>query len=385
MQVNKSRTALFVFLAALQVLFVGAQNSFVIKNAAVFDGEKVIENTDVAVENGFIAKVGQALQVQGLDEINGSGKFLMPALSNAHVHAWAPASLMQAAKAGVLNVFDMAGFELYQNSMTALRDSTQYAAFYRAGSPATAPEGHGTQFGFPVPTLKKPDEVGKFITDRIAAGVDYIKIIVEPWRATLDQETIIALIETAHENEMMAVSHISQVEDANFVIENNIDGLVHIWWDKKMDEAMMAKLTADKDFFVIPTLLTSVLAIEMIKKNSPDLKFLSKEELQSEAKRLYDAGVPLLAGTDPPNANINYGTDLYREMQLLAEAGIPNLDVLKSATSNIADNFDLQHKGYLKEGFVADMILIDGNPMEDMQDIGKMANVWKKGKRVNLE
>jgi len=148
---------------------------------------------------------------------------------------------------------------------------------------------------------------------------------------------------------------------------------------------MMAQLTDNNDFFVIPTLLTSVLAIEKINKDNPDLEFLSKEELQSETKRLYDAGVPILAGTDPPNVNINYGTDLYKEMKLLSAAGIPNLDVLKSATSNIADNFNLKNKGYLKEGFIADMILIDGNPIQDMQDIGKLINVWKKGKPVSLE
>ena len=57
----------------------------------------------------------------------------------------------------------------------------------------------------------------------------------------------------------------------------------------------------------------------MIKQRTPDAVFLSEEELKSEVKRLFDAGIIILAGTDPPNVQINYGTDLYKELKLLSE------------------------------------------------------------------
>jgi len=162
-----------------------AQN-FVVKDVRVFDGETVQEKVHVVVENGFITTISKKkVKDKSLEVIDGKGKTLMPALSNTHVHAWANTAMKEAAKAGVLNIMDMHGVEQFQGMMRQFNDSTNYANFYAAGSAATAPEGHGTQFGFPVPTLTKPEEAKKFISDRIAAKADYIKIIVEPWKKTM--------------------------------------------------------------------------------------------------------------------------------------------------------------------------------------------------------
>jgi len=122
--------------------------------------------------------------------------------------------------------------------------------------------------------------------------------------------------------------------------------------------------------------------IGIIKQNTPDAMFLSEEELKFEVKRLYDAGLIILAGTDPPNAQINYGTDLYKELKLISEAGLPNIDVLKSATSAVSDAYDLRDRGYLKEGYRADMLLINGNPLEKIEEISAIETIWKFGKEV---
>jgi len=132
-------------------------------------------------------------------------------------------------------------------------------------------------------------------------------------------------------------------------------------------------------------LLTSIKVLKQIKAGSPDAKFLSEDELKSEVKRLYDAGIPILAGTDPPNAQINYGDDLHKELKLISEAGIPNEDVLKGATSYTAKAFGLDKQGFIKEGYLANMILIDGNPLENIEDISKIEIVWKEGEKVKLD
>ncbi|SDI59993.1 amidohydrolase family protein [Winogradskyella thalassocola] len=374
-----SLNILFVF-----VVFIGyAQDSFVVENVKVFDGATIIESTSVKVENGIITEISKSIEVSDSTEvIDGKGKMLLPALSNAHVHIWAQQSLMEAAKAGVLNVMDMHGVETYQSAMRQLKDSTNYANYYVSGFAATAPEGHGTQFGFPVATLSKPEEAAKFIEDRVKANVDYIKIIVEPWKTTLDSETVAELIKEAHKADKITVVHVSRLDDAIDVISNNADGLVHIWWDKELEAEKLKELSDDKSFFVIPTLLTTLKAFESFGAQAS--KFLSKSQLLSEVKKMYDAGIPILAGTDPPNLGINYGTDLHKELELLSETGMPIVEVLKAGTSNVVTAFNLENTGFIKVGFSADLLLVEGDPTQDIKAIGNTNKVWKKGKLVKL-
>jgi imidazolonepropionase-like amidohydrolase len=371
---------ILLFIALICVSVMNAQQ-FVIKNVMLFDGEKLIEKTSVLVEDGMISEVGKRIKTKA-EVIDGSGKFLMPGMTNSHVHAFMQFNLTEAANAGVLNLLDMHGMETHQSTMQKSSfETTNLARYFYAGSAATAPDGHGTQFGFPSPTLTKAEEAQDFVAARLANGANHIKIIVEPWKATLAHDIVKALIDATHAREKKAVVHISKVTDAYQVLMNDADGLVHVWWDEKMTDAQLTEIS-EKGSFMIPTVLTSHLTLDNIRKFAPENKFLSNDDITVEVKRAYDAGIPILAGTDPPNANINYGVDLYKEMDLLSKAGIPNIDVLKSATSLPAKHFELDKIGYIKEGYYADLILLNGNPIKDIQDISKIATIWKEGKVV---
>ncbi len=375
----KKLTLLLICLSNLLV----AQESFVIKDVRLFDGEIVKEKTSVLIENGEISKVSPSIKGR-YTIVDGAGKTLIPAMTNAHVHAWSILSLKQAAKAGVLNVLDMHGVEMMQNMMKQYNDSTHYANYVVAGAAATVPEGHGTQFGFPTPTLTKPEEASDFIQRRVDGGADFIKIILEPWKKTLTPETVYALINEAHKRNKIAVVHVSKMKDALKVLSNKADGLVHIWRDTIMPEASFKNLVQNNKFFVIPTLLTNAKGYERAIKRNPKAKLLAKKELFGEIKRLHDAGVTLLAGTDPPNFEINYGTDLHKEIIFFVEAGLSELEALKAATSAPAAAFSLKKQGFIKEGFMANMVLIDGNPLENIELISKINSVWKAGKKVKL-
>ena len=375
---------LLASLSCLTLLTVSAQSSFIIKDVTIFDGEQVLENTSVYIKNGIIEDIGTSIQLADTI-IDGTHKFLMPGMVNAHVHAWAKGALQQAAQAGVLSLLDMHGNEPLQTTLTQLKDSTQYARYFVAGFAATAPGGHGTQYGFPVPTLEKPEDAKSFVNERISNGADYIKVIVEPWKTTLSHETVKAIIKEGHEKNKKVVVHVSKMEDGYQVLANSADGLVHLWSDQSIPEEKLKELIHKKSFFVIPTLLTIIRVQKAYFQKTEEETEKVKQFLLSEIKRLYDAGVTILAGTDPPNANINYGTDLYQEIQLLVEAGIPVRDALKSATSLPAIHFELPGIGMIKKGYDADLILLSKNPLDTIDHLSNIEAIWKKGKKVSLK
>ncbi len=361
-----------------------AQGDFVINNVTLFNGEEILENRSVAVSNGTITKVSKRPQ-KAETIIDGRGKFLMPALTNAHVHTWALPQLKEAAQAGVLNLLDMHGMEPMQKAMVDARISLDGARLYRAGYAATTEGGHGTQYGFPIPTLSKPADAEPWVNDRVAAGVDYIKIIVEPWKKTLDKETVAQIIKEAHKASKIAVVHVSNEEDAYNSLISDADGLVHIYHDKPMTDQHLQKLVGEKDFFVIPTILTTVLIQPLYFNKTTEETALIEANLLKEVKRLYDAGIPILAGTDPPNANINIGSDLYKELAFFAKAGLPIEAVLASATSLPAEKFSLEGVGYIKKGYKADLLLLEQSPVNDVMKLNTLSHIWKEGTLVEQE
>ncbi len=373
-----------IFIAIVFVTGSISAQSFVITNVTLFDGETVVENTSVLVKDGVISEVSKKI-ITNATGIDGTGKFLMPGMTNSHVHAWGANSLTEAVKAGVVNLLDMHGVEMAQGMMKGLKDSTNYARYFVAGAAATVPGGHGTQYGFPTPTLTTPEEAEGFVTDRLSAGANYLKIIVEPWKETLSHETVKALIDAAHVKETVAVVHISKVDDAKKVLANGADGLVHLWWDSLISAEELQNWARDKDAFIMPTMLTNTLFLGEIRKTAPGGSIMSDSAFLQQIKMIYDAGIAILAGTDPPNAGINYGTDLYKELDLLSKAGIPNVEVLKSATSLPPKHFKLGNLGMVKKGYKADLILLNANPIKDIQNISSIETVWKDGVEVERE
>ncbi len=362
-------------------LLLFAQKGFIIENATVFDGDQVLANTNVTVVNGQITKVGEAPEGHYI-KIDASGKFLMPGMTNSHVHAFNPLSLKEAARAGVLNVLDMHGMEPMQGYMKAQKEQPGVARMYVAGYAATAPEGHGTQYGFEVPTLTGPDDAQSWVDDRVSAGVDHIKVIIEPWKNTLSHQTVKAIIDAAHNHNKVVGVHVSRASDGHQALINGANGLVHLWWDRPLDDDALREIEQLENIFITPTILTTILIHQkLMNKTAQEVSEL-KTMMLTEVKRLSDKGVVILAGTDPPNADINMGDDLYKEMGYLQEAGLSGIEVLKTATSNPAIMFDLPQVGYIKPGYTADLLLLSKSPLEDMKNLNSLEMIWKAGVAV---
>jgi imidazolonepropionase-like amidohydrolase len=105
-----------------------------------------------------------------------------------------------------------------------------------------------------------------------------------------------------------------------------------------------------------------------------------------EIPKLHEAGIPIMAGTDCPIFFLTPGFSLHEELSKLEEAGIPTAEVLKTATINPAIYFGMEEElGRIKEGYWADLLLLDANPLDAIRNTQKINAVIKQGKLYDRE
>jgi imidazolonepropionase-like amidohydrolase len=335
--------------------------SFIVRNVRVFDGTRVVAATTVVVKDGKIASIGQT--ESGLPEIDGAGDTLLPGLIDAHTHSFGQA-LRQALEYGVTTELDM--FTDYRYAAEVKKAQRPDEADLRsAGTLVTAPGGHGTEYGLRIPTITGPDEAQAFVDARIAEGSDYIKIIytVPLPTPTVSKETMAAVIQAAHRRGKLAIVHVNSLQGARDAIEAGADGLAHLFTDQPPGPDF-GRFVAAHHAFVEPTLTV--------------LGQRGLGNAQEAVRELKAAGVPILAGTDAPNASA-HGVGLHGELELLVEAGLTPVEALRAATSAPAAAFRLADRGVIAAGARADLLLVKGDPTTDIRATRNIVAVWKAG------
>jgi len=386
-------------------------NSFVVRRARVFDGQKVLEQTDVWVDGGKINAVGKSLKTPpGLKVIDASSDTLLPGLIDSHTHTWGDA-LKEAEMFGVTTELDMfTSVEFMQKTKKEQSEGKNLdrADLFSAGSLATAPGGHGTEYGIPVPTLTSPGEAQVWVDARIAEGSDYIKIIVESGTygrhdiPTLNRATTKAIIAAAHARGKLVVVHVSKQKDAHDVIEDGADGLAHLFTDTP-PEPDFGAFVASHHAFVVPTLavlegLDGIRGGESLVNDARLAPYLTTDDInnlkesfpkfstaatvknaEQAIPQLKAAHVPLLAGTDSPNPGTWHGVSVHRELEVLVRAGLTPQEALAAATSVPAAAFHLADRGVIAPGRRADLLLVKGDPTKDITATRDIVAVWKLG------
>ncbi|HVT60760.1 MAG TPA: amidohydrolase family protein [Thermoanaerobaculia bacterium] len=392
---------------------------FVIRGVRVFDGKGTIAAADVLVADGKIAAVaprgggGKELAAPaGAETIDGRGKTLLPGLIDAHTHVWGDA-LKTALAFGVtteLDMFSSATMGAAIKADQAAGRRLDQADLRSAGTLATAPGGHGTEYGFPIPTLSKPEEAQAWVDARLAEGSDYIKIIYDDGKPyglafpTLSKETMAAVVAAAHQRGKLAVVHIGALAGARDAIEVGADGLAHLFTDREPDPEL-GRFAAAHHAFVVPTLTVlesssgkpsgaSLLADSRLAPfigpgdadnlgtafpRRPDAPARHYEAAEAAVRQLKAAGVPILAGTDAPNPGTAHGASIHRELELLVAAGLTPAEALTAATAAPAAAFRLPDRGRIAPGLRADLLLVEGDPTRDILSTRAIAHVWKLG------
>jgi imidazolonepropionase-like amidohydrolase len=368
----------FIILLFITQILSAQENYLIIKNVNIYTGEEYAKNINLVVNDGKILTINKnQMPYPNSTVIDGKGKTIIPPLINAHVHIWLPLNLKESLKFGIFANLDMSANDEHANQLRKYNDSLLYSNYYSANAGATVQGGHGTQFG-PIATINDTVSSKEFVWGRIKAHADYIKILKEPSMPTLSSQQTLEIINETHKLNKIAVAHVSRLENALELTEQGVDGFVHIWWDKPVNDKQL-QLIKEKNIFIIPTLSVTQKGIEVIRAKGLKRPVLSFENVLKEVKNTYDKGIPILCGTDSPNFLINYTDHFFEEMLLLSKAGLSNEDVLKSATTNVYKAFSLKNFGELQEGMPASFILINGNPFKDIKDIKNDKRVFKKG------
>ncbi|MGO8999765.1 MAG: amidohydrolase family protein [Polyangiaceae bacterium] len=391
-----------------------------VRDVRLFDGVKVVEHATVDVRGGAIVAVREAAAAGAgaspSTVVDGAGKTLLPGLIDAHAHVWEREHLAQSLAFGVTTVLDQfssPGFDAAMRDEQKRGAANDRADLRSAGILVTAPKGHGTEYGFEIPTLAPGDDAQAFVDARLAEGSDWIKIVYDDGRSihfhlpTLTREQMGRVVAAAHARSKMAVVHVSSMAEAKDVVDAGADGLAHLFFDAPATPELVAEM-AQKDEFVIATL--SVIASA---EGKPVGKALLDDPLVSpyitaagartlvrsfrvavaevpgaiatSVGRLKGARVPLLVGTDAPNEGTTYGATVHEELALLVEAGLTPTDALVGATSAAAARFHLDDRGRIAPGMRADMVLVTGDPTSDVRATRAIDAVWKGGVRFDRD
>src|SRR5215204_5479028 len=415
--------------------FTAMSNQTLTQNGAgviILEGATVIDGTgDLPKSNATIVINGNKIAYLSSDiannynlnfsaaknVINLTGKYIIPGLFDMHAHVAnvRKDSYNQNESEYMLSMLLTHGVTTIRNpggsteQSVALRENVSEGKIvgpqiFTAGQLLNTPQ-------IPVPFVERQvqtdQDVRQEVRTQAAAGVDYIKLYVG-----LTPKLVQAAINEAHLNGIKVIGHLyltswtiaaslgidflahgvpvspfllSEANQQKF-LEAGDDPFNHFLWldlvdlnGPKIDEMIMA--LENNNIPVDPTLDI----YEAIIKEEPQNQHLWPKVLQL-TKMLYDNGVVLLSGSDIPNFELVPGASLHHELEILIEAGIPPLEVIKIATSNGAMALGVEEDvGTVEPGKQADMIILSDNPIDNISNTKKVEAVINNGQFIEIK
>ena len=395
-----------------------------ITNVQVFDGEDLSPARTVVIDGPLIQSVGGEVPADAAI-VDGRGGTLLPSLIDSHVHT-DMAGLGDALRFGVTTELEMMGrWSPRQRAQIARRDDI--ADLRSPGMGLTPRGGHPTEYvaqsllvrlfvRFFFPFVETPAEAVQAVDRRVAQGADYIKVFIEdgscvghPGLPVLSDQTVRAAVAEAHRHDKLVIAHTTTAAAARRAVTAGVDGLGHLFFDNAATPGLIDEIAA-AGVFVTPTLVTlstafghpaTALAADprVRSRLSPQwLDALSRsmnvypqgklDDAFATVRALRDAGVDLLAGSDvsepsPTLGGLAHGASLHHELQLLVAAGLTPTEALRTATSTPARRFGLPDRGHITPGALADLLLVDGNPLANISDTLSIHTIWHRGTQLS--
>jgi imidazolonepropionase-like amidohydrolase len=320
------------------------------------------------------------------------GKTILPGLINAHVHTSSlPTEALKGwPRAGVTTVLDLAGPPrqlLERRRMLTTSNDPAYPRLLVAGPFITVPGGH------PIPHIGLTDEVVVVrgpadarakVSALLDAGVNMIKIVVSgrtdmKW-PELSNEEIAAITSTAHARGIRVVAHIDRASAMRRAVENGIDDAVHMPRDRMPDDviALMVKHNV--------TLVPTIDVYEGLAEGrgiGDDWRKLTLPIMQDNLRRFIAAGGTLALGDDyGGHESVALGMPMA-EIEHWQRAGVAPMQILVAATQGSARLTGLSKQlGTIQPGMLADLLVVNGDPLKNMATLNNPSLVIRNGKIV---
>ncbi|MBS1813109.1 MAG: CIA30 family protein [Acidobacteria bacterium] len=411
-------------------------NVIAIVGATVIDGTGAAPiKATVIVQGDRIAAVGANVEVPaGARIINAEGQTLLPGLFDLHTHLFNSATgagtpdwakhMKTYLYCGVTSIVDLSPYpEMYEPIRRLLKTGIIAGPRVSLAARMTTPGGHGAEGGrgeIHTQEISTPREAIAAVQHVVPYRPDVIKVFSDGWRygaasdmTSINEDALTAIVEEAHKTGIEVVTHTVTLERAKIAARAGVDAIIHGIGNAEADKELIQLMKAHNTFYA-PTL--SVYERKDPNNNSPLLKAVleqSKPESTSalpiaptaapanpaqtpQAKRweklmhntaaMKKGGVTFGNGTDAGMPSTYHGWATLHELQLLVAGGLTPLEAITAATGNSAKALKVDNeRGTIAAGKLADLVLVEGSPQQNISDIERIKSVFLGGREVDRE
>ena len=374
-------------------------------------GDEVIEDGFVHLKDGKIAGAGHRAEIPaGVETIDTNGKTLMPGMMNSHAHlswdgihelSWqsmfdspeiraykAAGNMIKSLRAGITLVRDLG----VHNSNLFTKQAVAQGIFpgprlLVAGESIIQTGGHTY---WVCREASGTDEMRRAVRDQVKGGADLIKIMACHDTLEFTDDELCAVIDEAHRNRLPITAHATYNDCIKRVAEFGIDCIEH--GGSMTDETI--RILLDRKLPIVTTF--SALVIQANEKIArpfgiPEWKIEERKKAVADKTRFdglvraAKAGVPIVFGTDAGSPAVEHDR-IVPELGFMVEVGVcpDNMDALRAITTRAAVLNGMGDKlGTLETGKLADMIVVDGKPDQDLNALEKVEMTFIDGKRMH--
>ncbi len=428
--------ALFLALAATaaaqSILFEGAR--------LIYDARKPpIENSALLIDKGRVVKIGKMGEVKtpaGTTRVDAAGKTIIPALVDAHIHigyqkglSYSAANYTHDNLSDQLQRYTYAGVGAVMSLGTdpgelplqhrAEQERRGGTLFLFAGRGIAAPNaGPGDVALKPSAwAVNTPEQARNAVREEVAKKVAFIKVWVDDRNGTVKKTTpeiYKAVIDEAHKHGTRAIAHVYYLDDAKDLARSGIDGFAHLVRDKEMDDEIIG-LIKEHNIWVMPNLgiaanraqpqppawldeplyreTTPAAIIDRVRAsyaNRSEQALAASQKtyalMQRNLAKLNAAGAHIILGADSGAVPDHFHAfNSHHELQLMVESGLTPAQALTAGTASSSEFLRLKDHGTLDPGKVADLIVLDANPLEDISNTRRIASVYLRGRKIDRE
>ncbi len=405
--------------------------AFINVNVVTMDSEEILENQKVIINNGIIDYIGREYEIpSGALVIDANGKFLMPGLIDMHVHINFKNELVLYIANGVTTVRNMREYKLFRlfPYITNIRNKINKGKLIGPTIYSTGliyddtPIISNPPFKKGTVKVNKKAKVYKLIKHEKKNGYDFIKIYNH-----LSKEIYEEIIKVSAEFDIPVVGHVPDSVGIDLALKLGQNSIEHLTgYDKFMYEqnttneeklSYYIEKTKQNNIWNCPTLVVFTKYIpteglinlensfnmqyipwivkcfwrierkklnKLFRKNSWTYLSETVHLRKNIVKKLHDEGANLLLGTDSMDAYVIPGFSAHEELKLLVDSGLTPFEAIKTGTINAAKFLKaIDVLGSVSIGKRADLLLVDGNPLKDIENTKKISGVMIRGKWIS--